>query len=422
MRKNLSLAFCLSLLSILFITSCGEDDAPGGGGVAIPPSISLLAEAGYISADANAGLTDTLRFRIKADRGDADLNAITVLEDGAALPGGANGRLIFPHISDEPSSANNPQVIVGADGAGLTWDVFILNPGAAGNYVYNFEVVDKDQQTDNISVSVTIIGNPPVINYSGGADIIVGTNQLVAIAVDVVAGDGRLQSIGVRENGTLMDANRLRYNSPDMTAEFGANPLDFPEADKDGFNGTIYIRSSIDNSNKTYTIEVTDEASQVTSIDINFLAGTLIDGTFPAELLSNADGPSSVFGGLDLSVPDSVPANSPLADIVDLGIDINKLPADNWLQKFKPANGAELRVPAGFQPETFDFDAFTIKEQIIELYNAGTEITETDVVAVDDIFIVKSGEDYFLLKITAVNVTTADNRDSYEMTVKQALE
>ncbi|MEM9917332.1 MAG: hypothetical protein AAF990_04510 [Bacteroidota bacterium] len=417
MRKNLSLIVCLSLLTIFFITSCGEDETPGGGTLPIPPSISLLAEAGFISSNSNAELTDTLKFKIKADIGDAELNGLTVTENGTDVPVGSTGRLIFPHIGDSPSLANNPQVITGADASGLTWEVFILNPGSGGTFTYTFQVIDKDQQTDNISVDVTINTIPPFINYAGGASLNVKTEELIAINLEITTGSSRLQSISVLEDGLFIEASRLRYKNPDISNEFAENPLPFPELDKDSFNSTIYLRTSDKILTQSYTIEVIDEAGEIANVNIQ-----ISSGIFPAILLSNADGPVGVFGGLDLSVPESVPSNSMLADIVDQGIDINKVAAENWIQKIEPANGASLRIPDGFQPETFDFDSFTEKQQIVDLYDAGTSITESDVVAVDDVFIVKTAADnYFLMKVTAIEITPDNNLDNYKLTVKQAI-
>ena len=241
--------------------------------------------------------------------------------------------------------------------------------------------------------------------------------NLVAANLSITAGSSKLSTIGVFEDGNLMSAADLYYKDA-TTGQFTDNPMTFASEDEDIFDDNIFIRASMDVGPHTYTIEVTDAGGQVADLEITVNVGTPIDMEFMAVLVSNADGPNQ--GGLDLDGGTSVAFNSSDAEIRDLGIDLAQPLESNWKQQIEGVNGASIRTPDSSQPEAFDYDAVTTKDAIIAAYDAGDDVSQPSV-AVDDIFLVQRGEDYFILRVANIVVTTADNTDYYEFDVKQAL-
>jgi len=70
----------------------------------------------------------------------------------------------------------------------------------------------------------------------------------------------------------------------------------------------------------------------------------------------------------------------------------------------------------------------TYSEQIAALYANGVNFTQkstdnlrdvSNKVNVNDLFVVKNGDKYYLLVVKNVKVTTADNKDSYTFDVKK---
>ena len=170
----------------------------------------------------------------------------------------------------------------------------------------------------------------------------------------------------------------------------------------------------------TYTFDVRDANGQSSTVSVDIrtndeILTTPLEGTLTGKLFANADGPNPD-GGFDLSAGDAVSVNDVLADIVDEGID-NSLPNDqNWVQKFKAANGATMVAPDA----SFDFDAVDNKEAISLAFDGGVEITTslTSKVQIGDVYIFSADGTYYAVKVTNLTVTAADNLDNYTLDVK----
>ena len=403
MMKNLSLfAYLLLAVAVIFTaSSCGEDD----GVITLGPSITVTNSP---SGDVIPG--DDFTVTISAAKGDAALKSLTVYEDGVKVD---LGRLVV----DGAAAGANPKLIVGTDVDGFTWEVTITAHTDASTRSYSFEVADENSKTDEASVDISTAATPPSLVLNGSNDILTAPSSLLAVNLSITAGSNKLSTIGVFEDGNLMSAADLYYKDP-TTGQFTDNPETFASEDEDLFNDNIYIRVSMDGGPHTYTIEVTDANGITASLDLSVNIGTPVDMEFTAVVVNNADGPDN--GGLDLDNGVNVPAASGDAEIRDMGIDINQPVDANWLQQIEAVNGASIRTPDSSQPEAFDFAAANTKEAIIAAYDAGDDVSEPDV-AIDDIFLVKRGEDYFILKVTKIVVTPSDNADLYEFDVKQAL-
>ncbi|MEL6866782.1 MAG: hypothetical protein AAFP19_20330 [Bacteroidota bacterium] len=411
MMKNLSLLSLLILATaLLTMTSCGDDDS--GTTIVLGPTVELLMEAGFISADANVAPGDEFTVRLNAQKGDNPLRAMTVYEDGVAID------LNRVQVDGAPAGAN-PKLITGTDVDGLTWDVTVTAHTDGATRTYEFEIQDEGNNVQDASINITTDATPPSITTSGsGTFNDIATSSLVSVPITVNAGSGNLSTIAVFENATLMDADRLFYN--DVNVAFTANPETFPTEDQLNFDGEILIRSNDAAGTNGYTIEVTDENGETATLDITINTGTPIDQEFTALLLVNADGPDPE-GGLDLDNGTTVSVNSAEAEIVDKGIDLSLPASDNWLQQIEAANGAELRVPDLTVSENFTYEGATSKEAIRAAFDSGIAPSDQKVV-VDDLFLVKRGDDHFLLKVVEVSPTNNNNEDFYRFDVKQALQ
>ena len=135
-------------------------------------------------------------------------------------------------------------------------------------------------------------------------------------------------------------------------------------------------------------------------------------------LVYNKDGKE--FGGLNLYTGTSVAYNSADAQLRDKGIDINRPLASNWLQQVIPVNDAILKVPGSNQLEGFSFESITSHDALVAAFNVGDQVTESDKLQVDDILLVQKDDDYFILKVTQVVVTDANNDDYYEFSIKKS--
>jgi len=130
-------------------------------------------------------------------------------------------------------------------------------------------------------------------------------------------------------------------------------------------------------------------------------------------------------GGLDLDNGLSTGSSDEAAEIRDLGIDTDLSAEINWIQKISGANDATikaLKIGENNLLEGFTFEGVNSKEAIATLYNDnGIDLTDgqSDVVSVGDLFVVNRGDNYYLIEITLVTVTTTDNADGYTMDIKK---
>ena len=237
------------------------------------------------------------------------------------------------------------------------------------------------------------------------------------VELSATQGDALLKSLEITQNGTVItDVSGITLAGDPM----GGNPTPIGAPANTGFTWEIAITASDEPGVNTYGFTVTDEGG-LTSVSLSVDIVTYDPGTPVSEmtmiLLSNQGGPTGT-GGVDLHTGVGTGTKQPqdsIADLKDNGIDINKIAAENWIQRISPINGSNLIVPdAGFS-----YDAVTKKEEIATAFEFGTEITLSDVVQIGDEFLVKSAGTFFAVKVTNVVVTTTDNKDYYELSVKQ---
>ncbi|MEL6926756.1 MAG: hypothetical protein AAFO94_22135, partial [Bacteroidota bacterium] len=312
----------------------------------------------------------------------------------------------------------NPKLLGDLEKEGFSWVIGIkAHEEADETRSYRIEVTDEVRNFNSTELNITTAKVAPDFSFVEEApyfwgDAAVEGGTIFSVKISGTAGTSALSTIEVREENELItDLTRIRYKSYDFTA----NPMDIPAEDQNTIDAIIDIKAHT-SGQKTYMVIITNVDGESASASLTINAGTPVT-TMNGRLLLNAGGPSGT-GGLNLMTGEGTGSNDQAAHIKDMGINTDLPAADNWLQKISGVNNSELRVPGMDTPETFSFDNIEFKEEIIGLYDNGTTITESDPVAVDDIFMVKNGDMYFLLKVTKVTVVTDDNSDSIEFSIK----
>lgn len=409
MKKQLFYFLSIALLSTFFITSCTEDN-PLNPGTGNSPSVRLVDAAGFISTSTVAEAGDVLNFRLTASAGDDPLDRLTITENNTTV---ALTRITYQTGSN--FGANPAPIINITDKQGFTLDVMIQAPTSPGNYDYKFEVRDEAGIVSNTTVTVTVeLIAPTATLVAPTSAVETGPGSITTVTIDAAKGTANLTTIAVYENGTLLDPNRLAIDG----SNFLTNPTTTPATETFQSNIAIEVSQTVDSIPYTYTIEVEDAEGLTASVNVEVLVQNTIDTTYTGVLVYNKDGEQ--FGGLNLYTGESVAFNSSLAQIRDLGIDLNLPLANNWIQKIRPVNGAVLKVPGDNQAEGFSFENTNSRIALIAAYDNGIEVSQSEKVIVGDVFLVKKDDDYFILQVTEVTVTDNNNNDYYIFSIKKS--
>lgn len=243
------------------------------------------------------------------------------------------------------------------------------------------------------------------------------------VKINLTTGDNPLQTVTINENGAKLSTDRFVIDNGAITSN---NPFLITGDDKNGVTYDLAITPSLVVGDvSTYSFLVTDEAGQTdeVSLIISIAAPptTPLDVTYTAVVVNNADGPAGSNGGLDLDTGVNVPSASADAELRDMGINLALPASQNWLQQIEPRNGATLRIPDTGSIENFSFDNVDSREAILGAYETANNVSETDMLAEGDVFIIERDEDYFLIEVAKIVVTTNNNLDYYELNVKGSL-
>ena len=445
MRSLIRFSFpLLALFVLVFSSGCG-DDTPGGGGVTLPPIVTLDIGDDFVSGDQDLDLTTpSFRIRVTGNDGDAPLRSLAITENGVNIPA---SRLNF--LTGQVS--NNPILIAGDDVNGFTYDIDIIgNPGIAGDATYAVTLTDSDNESDTESFTINYIEVGPNIEFliqdgfvSGDATVET-RGGLFNVRVQTSSTGADLQSLAVLEDGNLIDASQIRINDGNVES---MNPLTFATGEMSGMpTYRFQISPNVDEDvTRTYTFRATDVngVSTEESITITFMPppGTAIQfdtmGVF-----FNASGRQ--LGGLDLDNAEAVAFNSDEAEIQDEGINLNATPGtENWRAQISGANDADVRM-ANFQSlgEGIDFNTITTQEEIQTAFEEGFELDGEDNFPDADgdlsndeevtqpligpgpdnrprevLAVFRNGR-YYLVRIDDVNCVANSNEDNYDVSIK----
>lgn len=246
-------------------------------------------------------------------------------------------------------------------------------------------------------------------------------------------GSNQIKTIEILEEGVKLPVDRFKVVESGDTLTSN-NPLLVVGTSKGGSVYEIIVTAHAGyNVTKRYTFEVTDDNNLTDEVTIDITTKVI---ELSGKLLLNQAGPEGQ-GGLDLDTGKSVEGEDPKvasykeAEINDEGINTDLALDKNWRQRISAVgdNGASIRYPGTSMPENFDYANVTTYDQAKAAYDSGKAFTAADprggsekvseVVKVGDVFLVKRDSNYYIIKVTKINVTPADNKDSYEFSIKR---
>lgn len=251
------------------------------------------------------------------------------------------------------------------------------------------------------------------------ADAELQAGEVFNVKVDFLIGDNQLKAVTLLEDGGNLATDVFEIDNGALTSN---NPFVILGVDKGGRTYEFAITAhDVVGDITTYTFEVEDDEGKKaeTSLTITIIAPltTPLNKAYTAVIINNADGPAK--GGYDLDLGENTSSASTEAEFRDRGIDLGATSDDlNWIQKIESVNGGVIRMPDFSQIDNFTFDSADNKEALVEAWALGTDLAETEKLAIGDMFMVQNGSDVYLIKVTDINVTAADNTDTYTLDVK----
>ncbi|MBK7336218.1 MAG: hypothetical protein IPJ00_08635 [Saprospirales bacterium] len=168
MRRFLLLFVFASAVAIFLNTGCTEDENP-----LIDPTIEFTSDdpsgvAGpYPTTDfSTSDLNGFAYVAISALAGTADLESLTITQDGSNVPA---DRLIFRDLDANTNVlVQNPILLIGYESR-LTWEIGINPQDDYSTKTYTFEVTDTDGNTASVSIDITTFdpGTPITSTLTG---------------------------------------------------------------------------------------------------------------------------------------------------------------------------------------------------------------------------------------------------------------
>lgn len=414
-KKTFNLFAVLAMFALILFTGCADDgtDLPGSSAAT---TLFFVQEAGVIFDDDSVDTGAPINLKVSATAGGEDLASVSFRVNNTLAAAGS-------FDVDGVASTGNPAPLSGADQQSFV-KTFTVNAPTTANETneYRIVVTDAAQRTAFISVFVTTRPNEPAeVSFVTGQDQIsrddtVSANALMTFQINAEQGEAPMSSFSVMRNDTLISLSELTFSG--LIAD--NNPVALTGADQDSLNVTVSVNASkrsdvID----VYKFTITDELQNSSSVSATIFTSPTV---LQAKLLLNQSGPQGQ-GGINLFTGESTGTvesdpTSDLAHIRDQGIDLDKVAAENWIQQIAPMNGSLIKVPA----VGLEFDALNTSADIEAAFNdtgsSDLEFADGEKVAVDDVYLIENSGSYFIIRITDINVTTGDNLDFYEMTIK----
>lgn len=244
-----------------------------------------------------------------------------------------------------------------------------------------------------------------------GANAEIETGSAFMVNVIANSGTNPMKAITIYKDNAVIDFNDLTYNGSGATS----NPALLFNTDKTSLNWEIGLMGDAADGSHDYKFEIQDDNGLVNAVTISI---TTVTSTTPVDslmgVLFNQAGPMGT-GGLDLDMGIGTGSTDATAEIRDQGIDIGQPVATNWIRKISGVNGSTLRKAAAGT----NFNTTTNKEAVLAAYTAGTDKTVSDLIVAGDIYLVKNGTKYYMIRIAQVNMTSADNADNYVIDIKK---
>lgn len=400
-QKLSNLLFVVAFAAIL--SSCGSDTIIPG---ANDPKISF----GTTTGDVTVKPCEVVTINIVASKGDADLNAIEVTEDGTKID--------IDRITWKGSPVGaNPFLLVGSDKSSVAADLTVKANCAVGAKTITVSVIDASNVKASATKKVTSEAVSPSNKYNGPDPVVASVGISNLFNFDVTKGSGKIVSVEVQENNLkITDLSRLTFDNKAFTT----NPESLSAAYQDGFVGkSVGVKNAVAGTYK-YNFIFKDEFGLTTEKEINVSVGTpvatIINGVF-----FNQSGQQKGAIDLETGVAVSTVPLSTAAHVRDLGIDDSKPAATNWKQEIAGVNGTELKYfKKGDGLEiTWELSQITLTEQISALHNSSKAKDVTGIkMSKGDIITAKKGSKYYIFEFADVIVTTGDNNDQYKVNIR----
>lgn len=246
----------------LTFTACSDDDDDDG---VIGPSVELLNETGYISANYTATPNETLMFKVDVRKGDANLETLVMKRDDVQI-------------------GDTYELEKDADVVEITTDA----PAGENDYAYKFEATDKDGETGSVTITVTVETAATYTEYTGvqvysGTDDSADRNNIWASSDNSVfsyanansSADMQAKADLVYYYDGFPDGGDWTFASPD-----GVTPADFDDADgwasKNSTRFATLTTTAFDDADFAAVGTPTDV--KVTMVAIGDVYGLLLDG------------------------------------------------------------------------------------------------------------------------------------------------
>lgn len=229
MKKLNYLISMLAMAAVVVFAGCSSDDEedpePQGA------SVNLInAGADYITADAVVAPGDSLKFRIIAEKGDANMETINFFV--------------------ENQSQNNFPVDA-PDNSQFTYDIRTAAPTVEGEYTYEIMITDKDGVTGSAVVDITVDqGAPSSTEFTGKT---LGAQQATAGSYFSSENGTVYGSDEASANASVIDFSFAQIGSDNVNPEI-ISPDYRDERDLSEFSGgtvTYYQSSSLNYDNVT---------------------------------------------------------------------------------------------------------------------------------------------------------------------------
>lgn len=237
MIKNLLFPFVI--LSLLFVTACGDDDDP-----IIEtenPELSLFDDGDVDSSIVESG--DTLRVSIQALAGTNEINSLAFFENGVRLPDFADRLFI-----DGQSVSSNLIPLEGDDRQGFDANIMLIAAEVAGNYEVEITVADDENNTATVSFRYFISDISTlegVLLNAGGPAGTGGLDLDLGVGTGSSDPDAEIRDQGIDLSAPADSVNWIQRIAPitDNNVELAALSAEF---DFDGVYAQAQVADSFD--------------------------------------------------------------------------------------------------------------------------------------------------------------------------------
>lgn len=288
------------------------------------------------------------------------------------------------------------------------------------------EIVVPPVVDENFAPTLTLLAENPVGTtsvFSADATLeLESAETIIFIAVEGSDSTPPMSTLSFSRNGES-GTDFIQSITADDGTEIGVNnPALLVTPYDESFRFEIGLRTSADFGLNTFDVTLTDDGGLTSTVSLNITtveAGTDITVNFTGGVIFNADGEN--LGAFDLDAQEAVSSSSDLSELQDDGIDLALPAASNWKRTIRAENGATLKVvDTAALGETYSFAGVETKEEIQAVWDSGVLVDgSTEQVNVDDQFVVETAAgDLYLILVTEVNNTNADNNDNYVIDIK----